>query len=90
MWSFDQTEPRTKIALIEAITWAEKQANLFLLLSISLCFKVATFEGWMEIMADAVDAREVPTHILTVALILKYQHNPFQHYHHDHQHHALH
>ena len=24
----------------------------------------------MEIMADAVDAREVPTHILTVALIL--------------------
>ena len=22
-------------------------------------FQVATFEGWMEVMADAVDAREV-------------------------------
>lgn len=52
--------PDKNACLAENYTWKNSKMNFDHVGNAYLClFQVATFNGWMEIMRDAVDSREV-------------------------------
>lgn len=60
--------PDKEVCLTENLTWVNSKMNFDHVGNAYLClFQVATFNGWMEIMRDAVDSREVSIfHILNI------------------------
>jgi len=54
--------PDKNVCLAENYKWENSKMNFDHVGNAYLClFQVATFNGWMEIMRDAVDSRDVST-----------------------------
>lgn len=52
--------PDKNVCIAENYTWINSKMNFDHVGNAYLClFQVATFNGWMEIMRDAVDSRDV-------------------------------
>lgn len=56
----DEIIPNKEACDAEHLTWKNRRMNFDHVGMAYLClFQVATFKGWLQIMDDAVDAREV-------------------------------
>jgi hypothetical protein len=65
--------PDKNACIAENYTWQNSKMNFDHVGNAYLClFQVATFNGWMEIMRDAVDSRDVSVLMFKIVLIVKH------------------
>ena len=61
-------------AMLQRVTYVQRPINtkrttLEVSYSFTICLIQATFEGWMEVMKDAVDSTEVSINILVTSAV---------------------